>query len=142
MTASVATSIPVSASAIAPSRTARSADGVAHAAAKDGWWLTEPFDSMPMSGWIVGIRSETFAMSVESVGGADAVVVGGEAAAERLGVAAVRREQRGVRDHVRVGSPTASSVKCRARGARAGLEAGVDARDGAWRAGRRRRCGT
>ena len=58
----------VQASATAPSRTAASAEGVTQAAANSRWWLTAPFVSMPISGWIVGTASDTLAMSVENVG--------------------------------------------------------------------------
>ena len=58
----------VQARATAPSRTAASAEAVTQAAANSFWWLTAPFVSIPMSGWIVGTASETLAMSVENVG--------------------------------------------------------------------------
>ena len=65
----VAESIAVQAIEIAPSSTALVADGPTQAAANSGWWLTAPCVSMRMSGWIVGMASDTLAMSVENIGG-------------------------------------------------------------------------
>src|SRR5439155_4713805 len=61
----IARSATVIAIASAPSRTARSADSVTHAAVNSGWWLLAPLASTWIIGWIAGIRSETLAMSVE-----------------------------------------------------------------------------
>ena len=44
----------VQAIARAPSRTAWSAEGVAQAAANAAWWLTAPWASMPIMGWMDG----------------------------------------------------------------------------------------
>src|SRR5215472_13484105 len=60
-----ARSTTVSAMASAPSRTALSADSVTHAAVNSGWWLLAPLAAISIIGWMVGIRSDTLAMSVE-----------------------------------------------------------------------------
>jgi hypothetical protein len=54
MCGSSAASMIVSAMASAPSKMAWSADGVTQAAAKAAWWLTAPWASMPIMGWIDG----------------------------------------------------------------------------------------
>ena len=59
-------SMAVQAMASAPSMAARSAGSVTHRAVKSGWWFTAGMESMPSAGWIDGMASETFPMSVEA----------------------------------------------------------------------------
>ena len=123
---SVAASIAVQASAMAPSRTAASAEGVMQAAVNSCWWFTAPCVSIPISGWMVGTASETLAMSVEKVGSGVAVVVGVEVPAESLGVGPVGGEEGGVGLHVRVHRGQLLVVERAPGGQRSCLEARVD----------------
>ena len=121
---SPATSIVVQAIATAPSSSAWSAAGLAAAAVNSGWWLTAGSESIPSIGWIEGMASDTFAMSVEPlIVRSDA---GGNTRPESLRVLPVEGRHRLVGDEFGIPRPLEQDLEGGAGRERPCLEASHD----------------